>query len=252
MKVREERLAQIFIGLADTLVSDFDVTDLFYQLVESCTEVVDADHAGLMLADRLGSLQVMATTSEASQVIELLQLKHQEGPCFDAFQSGTPVLVKAISGKDARTRWPTFSKAALEVGIQSAVAIPMRLRAQTLGALNLFWLQEGELSDLELSTARTLADIASIAILQDRAAHDAQLVIHQLQSALNSRVVIEQARGVIAQRSNLSMEEAFSALRSYARDHNARLRAVAEDVVARKLDPTMLTSEATRRPQSSP
>jgi AmiR/NasT family two-component response regulator len=121
----------------------------------------------------------------------------------------------------------------------------MRLRAETLGALNLFKHQEGVLSDPEMATARTLADIASIAILQDRAARDAQSLIDQLQGALDSRVVIEQARGVIAQRSGLSMDEAFSALRSYARNHNARLRVVAEDVVARTLDPAVITSRAT-------
>lgn len=252
MKARETRLAEIFIGLADTLVTGFDVTDLFYHLVESCTEVIDVDHAGLVIADPLGTLHVVATTSEAAQVVELLQLKYEEGPCFDAYQKGEPVLVETIRGEQARLRWPTFSQEALEAGIRSVAALPMRLRTQTLGALNLFRHQEGSLSSLELSTAQTLADIASIAILQDRAAHDAQLVIDQLQSALDSRVVIEQARGVVAQRVSLRMDEAFSAMRRYARDHNARLRAVAEDIVSRRLDPTVLISEANRRRQSAP
>lgn len=250
MTARETRLAEIFIGLADTLVTDFDVTDLFYHLVESCTEVVDVDHVGLVLADPLGTLHVVATTSEAAQGVELLQLKYEEGPCFDAYQGGERVLVESLRGPQARLRWPTFSQAALEAGIRSVAALPMRLRTKTLGALNLFRQQEGSLSSLELSTAQTLADIASIAILEDRAAHDAQLVIDQLQSALNSRVVIEQARGVIAQRSSLGMDEAFSAMRRYARDHNAQLRAVAEDIVARTLDPTVFI-EASRRPQGS-
>jgi GAF domain-containing protein len=245
MKARETRLAEIFIGLADTLVTGFDVTDLFYQLVESCTEVLDVDHAGLIIADPLGTLHVVATTSEAAQIIELLQLKFEEGPCFDAYQRGDPVVVEALEGEQAQMLWPKFTQAALEAGIRSVASLPMRLRAQTLGALNLFRHQEGSLSSLELSTAQTLADIASIAFLQDRAAHDAQLVIDQLQSAVNSRVVIEQARGVLAQRSGLSMDDAFSALRLYARNHNARLRVVAEDVVARKLDPAVIASSAT-------
>lgn len=241
MKTREERLAEIFIGLADTLVTDFDVTDLFYHLVDACTEVVEADHAGLLLTDRSGTLQVVAATSETAQIVELLELKNLEGPCWDAFQSGNAVVVGMIDGPEARDRWPIFSEAALDAGIRSAAAVPMRLRAETLGALNLFRSQEGDLSDLELATARTLADIASIAILQDRAARDAQSVIDQLQGALDSRVVIEQARGVVAQQSGLSMDEAFSELRRYARNRNARLRAVSEDIVERRLDPAEIT-----------
>ncbi|HKZ20901.1 MAG TPA: GAF and ANTAR domain-containing protein, partial [Acidimicrobiia bacterium] len=242
MKTREQRLAEIFIGLADTLVTDFDVTDLFYHLVDACTEVVEADHAGLLLTDSSGTLQVVAATSETAQIVELLELKNLEGPCWDAFQSGNAVVAGVIDSPEARARWPVFSEAALDAGIRSAAAVPMRLRAETLGALNLFRSQEGDLSDLEVATARTLADIASIAILQDRAARDAQTVIDQLQGALDSRVVIEQARGVIAEHSGLAMDQAFSALRRYARDQNARLRVVAEDVVARQLDPAVITS----------
>ena len=243
MKTREQRLAEIFIGLADTLVTDFDVTDLFYHLVDACIEVTSVDHAGLLLVDRLGTLQVVATTSETAQIVELLQLRYLEGPCWDAFQSGNPVLVGSFTSEESRTRWPTFSTAALEAGVRSAAAVPMRLRAETLGALNLFRRQDGDLTDLEIATAGTLADIASIAILQDRAARDAQTVIDQLQGALDSRVVIEQARGVIAEHSGLAMDQAFSALRRYARDQNARLRVVAEDIVARQLDPAEIISK---------
>ena len=244
MKTREQRLAEIFIGLADTLVTDFDVTDLFYHLVDACIEVTSVDHAGLLLVDRSGTLQLVASTSETAQIVELLQLRYLEGPCWDAFQSGNPVLAESFASEESRGRWPTFSTAALDAGVGSAAAVPMRLRAKTLGALNLFRSQEGDLSDLEVATARTLADIASIAILQDRAARDAQTIIDQLQGALDSRVVIEQARGVIAERSGLSIDQAFSALRGYARDNNARLRVVAEDIVARKLDPAVITSDA--------
>lgn len=242
MTSREGRLAEVLIGLADTLVSDFDVTDLFLRLVESCAELADTDHVGLVLADQTGTLQVMATTSEEALVIELLQLEKQDGPCFDAYRSGSPVFVPDVSAPEAQERWPDFVRVSSQAGINSVTALPMRLRQHNLGALNMFRTRKGLLNDDELATARALAGIASISILEDRAAHDARLVINQLQQALDSRVVIEQARGIIAQQSNLGMEEAFAKLRRYARDRNLRLRNVAERVVSRQLDPSEIWS----------
>jgi transcriptional regulator with GAF, ATPase, and Fis domain len=244
VKSREEGLAEIFIRLADTLVNEFDVNDLFFDLVESCIKVVEADHAGLLLADQLGSLQVAASTSADAHAVELEQLKHQEGPCFDAFLTGEEVMIGSTSSAEARERWPAFAVAAAAAGINSVAAVPLRLRQQTLGALNLFRRQEGELSPMDVATARTMADIASIAILQDRAAHDAQAVIEQLQKALDSRVVIEQARGIVAQRNNLDMVAAFAAMRRYSRDHNLRLTRVAADLVSRRLDPATIARDS--------
>ena len=239
MASREERLIETLINLADTLVGDFDVLDLFYVLVDSVPDLVDVDEAGLLLADEQGDLRVMAVTSESVRTIELLQIHTSSGPCFDAFASGEMVMA-SFNEPAAMDRWPVFAGAALEAGFGSIVAIPMKLRDHALGALNLFRVNENLLPDEELAAARALTDMAAIAILQNRAAHDSDVLVNQLQQALNSRVIIEQAKGVIAQKMDVDMEKAFAHLRNHSRNHNVILRRVAEDVVSGALDPTQL------------
>jgi transcriptional regulator with GAF, ATPase, and Fis domain len=239
MASREQRLIETLILLADTLVGDFDVLDLFYVLVDSVPDLVDVDEAGLLLADEEGDLRVMAVTSESVKTIELLQIHTSSGPCFDAFASGEMVMA-SFSEPAAMDRWPVFAGAALEAGFGSIVAIPMRLRDHALGALNLFRASEDYLPDEEVAAARALTDMATIAILQNRAAHDSDVLVNQLQQALNSRVIIEQAKGVIAQKMDVDMEKAFAHLRNYSQNHNVILRRVAEDVVSGVLDSTQL------------
>ena len=239
---REQRLVEALVHLADTLVSEFDVFDLFYHLVESLPELVDVTGAGLVLADDQRELHVMAVTSEKVRALELLQIQTAEGPCLDAFATGE-IVTASLNGSAAAKRWPTFAGAARQEGFASIVAVPMRLRDDVLGALNLFRSDHGDLVPEEITAARALADIASIAILQDRAAHDSAILVHQLQLALNSRVVIEQAKGVAAERLGLDVEEAFARLRRYARTQNLTLRQVASDMVSGALDPGELVGD---------
>ena len=239
MTSREQRLVETLILLADTLVGDFDVLDLFYILVDSVPDLIDVDEAGLLLADEEGDLRVLAVTSESVRTIELLQIHTSSGPCFDAFASGE-IVMASFNQPAAMDRWPVFAGAALEAGFGSIVAIPMKLRDHALGALNLFRVSEDDLPDEELTAAKALTDMAAIAILQNRAAHDSDVLVNQLQQALNSRVIIEQAKGVIAQKMDVDMEKAFAHLRNYSRNHNVILRKVAEDIVSGALDPTQL------------
>jgi GAF domain-containing protein len=235
---REALLARALVELADTLVADFDVVELLSLLAARCVEVLGVAAAGLMLAAPDGDLRVMASSTEAMRLLELFELQAQEGPCLDCYRSGKPVMgqdLALVAG-----RWPRFAPRALAAGFRSVQALPMRLRGTVIGALNLFHLGPGEMGGPDVEAAQALADVATIAILQHRASHEAQVLNQQLQHALNSRIVIEQAKGIVAEREGLNMEQAFSALRNYARDHNLRLVAVAEAVIASSLAPSAL------------
>jgi transcriptional regulator with GAF, ATPase, and Fis domain len=235
---RETLLARALVEMADTLVADFDVVELLTRLADSCVEVLDVGAAGLMLAGPDGELRVMASSSEAMRVLELFEVQTKEGPCLDCYHSGAPVMEAdlAVIG----TRWPHFAAEALAAGFRSVQALPMRLRGTVIGALNLFGANPAEMRKVDIDSAQALADVATIAILQQRKSHQAQSMNEQLQHALNSRVVIEQAKGMVAQRESLNMQAAFSALRTYARNHNLRLVDVARAVVDGSLDPSAL------------
>lgn len=201
------RLLQVVVELADTLVADFDVIDFLHTLTETSVELLDANAAGLMLADQRGNLQVVASSSDESRMLELFELQHEQGPCLEAYRSGQPVT--NIDPLEAQRRWPTFGAAVREAGYSSVHAIPMRLRDQVIGAMNLFLVRPGQLTQDDLDLARALADIATIGLLQQRAAQEQELLAEQLQGALTSRVLIEQAKGVLAERHAIPLPQAF-------------------------------------------
>ena len=227
---REQRLARTLVELAQTLVDDFDVVDLTTLLVERSVELLDASAAGLVLADRSGSLRLMASTSEAMELVELFQVQNDQGPCFDCYHSGEPVVAEDLAG--ARGRWPRFAPFATHAGFFAAHALPMRLRRQVIGALNLFRSEPGRLGEADVAAGQALADLATIAILQAGDLHDSHTVVEQLQHALQHRIVIEQAKGVLAERAGIGTEEAFTYMRAYARARQLKVARVAEDVIA--------------------
>jgi len=237
---REEMLARTFVELADTLVAEFDVVEVLTLLADRCVEVLDIAAAGLMLVAPDGDLRVMASSSEAMRLLELFELQNHEGPCLDCYRSGEPVMNQDLGNAD--NHWPRFASEALTAGFHSVHALPMRLRGSIIGALNLFHTERGVMRPADIEVAQALADVATIAILQHRASLEAQIVNEQLSSALNSRIVIEQAKGMIAERESLTMEEAFARLRGHARSHNQRLGDLARDITdgtfaATSLDP---------------
>lgn len=240
MTSREHRVTSTLVDLADTLVAGYDAVEMFYHLVEGCTEVLPVDHAGLMLTDATGDLHVVAATSEVTHLIELLQIQNEQGPCLDAFRSGRLVESGPITGPEAQERWPQLSKAAGDAGFGTITALPMRLRDRILGALNLFRVAPEPLGPDDLAVGQAFANIATISILQARATDDAREIIDQLQRALDTRVVIEQAKGYIAQFSQITMDQAFNRIRGYARSNNLLLRDVASGIVARELDPSLV------------
>lgn len=230
---REVLLARAFVELADSLVDDFDIVDLLTVLSDRCVDVLDVAAAGLMLASPDGELRVVASSSEAMRVLELFEAQTNEGPCVDCYRSREPVVNVQLDRKD--TPWPRFSPRAVEAGFRSVHALPMRLRRQTIGALNLFRVPEGPMEATDALAAQALADVATITILQHRAAVDAQSLNAQLNQALNTRIAIEQAKGVVAEGAGLDMEHAFARLRRHARNHNQRLADVAHAVSSKNL-----------------
>ncbi|MGA2209439.1 MAG: GAF and ANTAR domain-containing protein [Acidimicrobiales bacterium] len=243
---RESSLARTLVELADTLVADFDVVELLTRLADRCVEVLDVGAAGLMLAAPDGDLRVMASSSEAMRLLELFELQSKEGPCLDCFLTGRPVVNQKLA--EAHGRWPRFAPEALAAGFHSVQALPMRLRGTVIGALNLFHNTAGEMREADLEAAQALADVATIAILQHRASLEAQVLNDQLHHALNSRIVIEQAKGVVAEREHLNMEQAFFALRNHARNHNLRLVDVARAVIDGSLSVSALDQARQSKP----
>lgn len=239
---REAVLARTLVELADTLVDDFDVVDLLTRLAHRCVEVLDVEAAGLVLAAPDGQLRVMASSSEAMRMLELFELQTQEGPCVDCHRTGQPVVNQDLATVNGR--WPRFAAAAVAAGFHSVHAVPMRLRGSVIGALNLFRVGPGEMGGDDIDVAQAFADVATIAILQHRAALEAQVLNEQLTHALNSRVVLEQAKGMLAERLNLDMEQSFTVLRTHARVHNLLLVDVARAVIGGTLTPSQLEQAA--------
>lgn len=231
---QQQRLSEAFVALADSLVADFDVADLLHRLADHCVTLLDVAAAGLLLADQRGSLQVVAASSEASRLLELFQLQHDEGPCLDCYRTGTTVTVPDL--ELAADRWPIFAAETRAAGYRSVHALPMRLRDDVIGTLNLFGSRPGPLDEADARVGQALADVATIAILQERAIRHQELLAEQLQHALTSRVVIEQAKGILAERGNLDMDQAFDRLRRHARNTNTRLTDLARGIVDGTLD----------------
>lgn len=231
---RESRLAAAFVALADTLAPGRGVLDTLQLLVESSTSLTAVVEAGIVLADAGGTLHMAATTGKRVSDIEIMQLATRSGPCFVAFTTGTNVEVDDILA--SRDRWPEFADLAIAKGFRSMHAIPLRLRDQTLGSLNLFSESLGPLSDQDAVLAQAMADVATIGIVQDRMLASHATINDQLLTALDSRVRIEQAKGLLAHRHDISVEEAFTLLRAHARRNGLKLNDVALDVVERRLD----------------
>jgi GAF domain-containing protein len=242
MAGREQRIVETFVEFADSLVQDFDVIEFLHRVAERCVELLDCAEVGVLLADPAGVLRVMASSSERAEALEVLQVQHAEGPCFECYHRGTLVFSERLS-EDAG-RWPLFAPAAMRAGFGSVHTIPMRVHGQTVGGLNLFRAEAGRLAEPDVPLSQGLADVAAIALLQQREAREAHDTVRQLQGALQSRVVIEQAKGLLAERGGISMDAAFTLMRTYARAQNRRLSEVAADLIAGRVDETTLSELA--------
>jgi GAF domain-containing protein len=228
--VSVQRLAKVFVEVSDTLIDDFDLLDFLHMLTIRTAELAAASVVGIVLADQDRHLHFMAGSQEDAKLLELFQLQNDEGPCLDAFRTATPVVNTDL--RDASRRWPRFAPHATAAGFRTVHAFPLRLRSQAIGALNVFGADAGpNLETDDVPLVQSLADVAAIALLQERAVKRGEILTEQLQAALNSRIIIEQAKGAIAQARGLSVDEAFGVIRDYARSHNLRLGDIAYAIV---------------------
>lgn len=230
---REQHLAAAFVELVDTLVDDYDVVDLLDRLAGHSVQLLGATAAGLLLDDQRGNgLRVLAASSQQTRLLELFQLQTDQGPCLDCVRTGQPISAPDLN--TAAARWPRFVPVAIQQGFHAVHALPLRLRNQTIGALNLFHNHATTLTPDDLRLGQALADAATIGILHERAIRRGETLIEQLQTALNSRIIIEQAKGFLADRSGLDVDQAFNLLRTYTRNHNLRLSDTAHRVIQDK------------------
>jgi GAF domain-containing protein len=233
-----ERLADVFVDVADTLVTDFDVIDFLHTVAAHAAEITGTSAAGLMLSTPDGRLHYMGASNEEVGLLELFQVQNDEGPCLDCFRTGEAVIEVDLSREPRR--WPAFAPQALEAGIRSVHAFPMRVRDRVIGALNVFGTTAAVLSPDEARVVQALADVATIAILQERALHQAEIVTEQLHHALNSRIVIEQAKGAVARSFGVSVDQAFDLIRGYARAERILLTDLAHRLVESPEGPELL------------
>jgi GAF domain-containing protein len=230
---RDARLLRTFAMLADTMVDDYDIVELLQSLVDACRDLLNTTAAGILLADGRGDLELVASTSEASRLVEIMQLGAQAGPCIECYRTGAAISVPSIA--DVPHEWASFRDSALDQGFASVEALPLRLREATIGTLNLLRSETGSAPEADMVAARAFADVATIGILHERSIRESEVLSQQLQLALSSRVVIEQAKGVVSFTNGVPVDEAFDLIRGYARRHRLALSDVAGRLVRREL-----------------
>jgi transcriptional regulator with GAF, ATPase, and Fis domain len=242
-----ELLSETFVELTDTMVVGFDVIEFLHVLTDRSVQLLDVSAAGLLLADPRGELRVVAASSQAARLLELFQLQNDQGPCLDCFRSGRPVQAADLTA--AAQRWPRFAPAARQAGFAAVQALPMRLRDQVIGALNLFRAGPGAFAAADIRIGQALADVATISLLHERSMRHSDTLNEQLQTALSSRVIIEQAKGKLAERLGVDMDQAFSLLRDRARTSNRRLSDLAQAFIDGKETLTGPNTSRSRRRQ---
>ncbi|GAA1088934.1 GAF and ANTAR domain-containing protein [Kitasatospora arboriphila] len=233
---RVQRLTEVFVEVANSLTDDFGVIEFLQQLCERCVELLDVEAAGILLTDQQGRLMTIAASDERTHMLELFALQHDQGPCVDCYRTGTARVGIDLTDVQVASEWRAFASQALQIGFVTANAIPMRLRGRVIGTLGLFQSTPGRLSADDIMLAQALADVATVAILRQRTLDDSELERGQLQSALTSRIAVEQAKGVLAERWQLSLDDAFAAFRTYARAHRLRLAELAGEIASGKFD----------------
>ncbi|MGA7055569.1 MAG: GAF and ANTAR domain-containing protein [Mycobacterium sp.] len=237
---RETRVLNAVVALVDNLLDDFDVVDLLTGLTEHCAELLDVAAVGILLADPFRQLRLLAATSEQARALEVFQLQADEGPCLDCYATGQAISVADL--QEATARWPRFVPAAVEAGFASVHAVPMRAAGIVLGALGLFGASSGELTEADLLVGQTLTHIACVAILQGRPPTPST-VMPPLRTALTNRVIVEQAKGLLHQMLDVSVEEAFNLLRSYARANGEHLTDLAHTLMTDRYSRLLLVSD---------
>jgi transcriptional regulator with GAF, ATPase, and Fis domain len=251
MATRQQQVTEVFVEVADSLTEDFDVIDFLQKLSTRCVELLDVAAVGILLADRHDALQVLAASDEHTRLLELFALHHDEGPCVECYRSGAARTNIDLTDPDVTADWPLFARGAQETGFVAATALPLRLRGRVIGALGLFRTESTPLGVEDLTLAQALADVATISILQQRTLAHNEAVRDQLQHALDSRIVIEQAKGILAERWQLPLDEAFSILRAHARARGTKISRLAREIADGRFDTGQIRPEPMPPPSAT-
>jgi GAF domain-containing protein len=207
----------------------YDLEAALSELTESVTAVLGLCGSGVTMAEE-GHLRFVTAVSQASRELERNQEEQQAGPCREAYETGVVVRVTDVRKESAR--WPEFSATATRLSVAGVAGIPMRLADQIIGALNLYSPEPREWSDVDIAVAGVLADVATSYVVNASKLRQQEQLSEQLQEALESRVVIEQAKGITAYKNAVTIDQAYQLMRRHARNNNASLRLVAEAIVA--------------------
>jgi transcriptional regulator with GAF, ATPase, and Fis domain len=237
---RDRLLARVFVRLADTLVDDFDIVEFLHELCTDVVQLVGAETAGVMLADTRGGLRLLASSEERMRVLEVFELQSKQGPCLDAYRTRDTV---AAAIEDGARLWPSFAPYAAQLGFRYMCAVPLQLRDITIGALNLFRSTNEPFAEADLEIAQAMAKVAATGLLQRRILSEGNLVSAQLRAALQSRITIEQAKGVLAEQLDLSVDDAFQRMRRHARNTNQKLTDLARDVATKRVDASAFATQ---------
>lgn len=238
---RPLRLMDVFVELADSLTEEFEVADFLERLCMRCAELLDVPAAAILLVDRRGELEAVAATDERTRVLAQSALQQTRNPCVECYRSGTARVNIDLTDPAVSRTWRPFAIRAAGAGFRMAHTVPLRVREETAGALTLFHSERVRLWPEDSVLAQALADIATAAVLQQRALEDSRIEAVRFQSVLDALVVIEQAKGVLAERWNSSVEQAFTALSGYARTHRLRVSELAHAVIDGRLDTMLIT-----------
>jgi GAF domain-containing protein len=213
---------------AADLVRPYDTVTMLENLSERVSEVLALTGSGVSLESD-GRLAFITALDEQIARVEQVQERTQEGPCVDCFRGGNPVVVPDLEAEGAR--WAQYADAALQAGLRATAGVPMTLEGRSIGALNLYSSEPREWPDEDVAAAQVLADLATAFLVNASKLRQQEELAAQLAGALESRVLIEQAKGVVSASAHVSVDEAFRRMRSWARNHNLPLPSVAQDVV---------------------
>ncbi|HEV2636052.1 MAG TPA: GAF and ANTAR domain-containing protein [Actinocrinis sp.] len=244
---REQQLTKAFVQVADALTDDFDVIDFLQQLCARCVDLLDVAAAGVLVADTRGDLQLLAASDERARVLELFALQHDQGPCVACYASGHASTGIDLADPQATGEWPEFADRARADGFTLAHALPLRLRGRVIGALGLFQTDRTPLGEAEIALAQALADVATISLMQQRTMDQAYTEAVHLQNALNSRITLEQVKGILSERWGCTPDDAFAALNNHARSHHLKLTDLAREIAAGSFDTDTISRPATGR-----
>jgi GAF domain-containing protein len=234
-RVDERLLLEVLSDFAHTLAGRFDVSEVLYRLAENVVSILGVAGAGVSVVDDEGRLRPVTWINELTAQLERVEEANQQGPCVDSFLQGVVIRVPRLSEETGH--WPEWCAEAKRHGVEAVLGVPLRAGETVIGAMNVYSIEARQWRDDDVQVAQVLTDMAAGYVANASDLEQSRRVTEQLTEALESRIIIEQAKGMLASEYRISVDEAFKVLRSHSRRHGASLRALADAVVNLGLRP---------------